>query len=279
MQWHPLFAKMLRLLVQEYYDVQTGLPVGDAPRVADIVLLRLTSTQPPAFHGLLQYLTIWNVWEFKGRSVTARLHDLDLLVEVGLGIDRRLNEEQTRQRQPVVAAPDVSFWYIANHLGRRFLRDAQDILGRIMRLSPGVWRSQILRHPLFLVDGRTVPVERESVPLHLVGEESPVIEPALARVIVDEPGFWELYGSILGVLHPSIWKEAKRMATAKRKTRGLDFRPFVEQVGLEKFLESFEIGTLIDMVGPKKIVKALGVKQFLANLSTEEKQQLKELLK
>ena len=47
MQWHPLFAKMLRPLVQDYYEVQTNLPVGDAPRAADIVLVQLTSDQPP----------------------------------------------------------------------------------------------------------------------------------------------------------------------------------------------------------------------------------------
>ena len=39
MQWHPLFAKVLRPLMQDHYDVKTNLPVGDAPRSADIVLL------------------------------------------------------------------------------------------------------------------------------------------------------------------------------------------------------------------------------------------------
>ena len=38
MQWHPLFANMLRPVVRDYYDVETNLPVGDAPRSADIVL-------------------------------------------------------------------------------------------------------------------------------------------------------------------------------------------------------------------------------------------------
>src|SRR5260370_21894127 len=31
MQWHPLFAQLLRPLVQDYYEVQTNVPVGDAP--------------------------------------------------------------------------------------------------------------------------------------------------------------------------------------------------------------------------------------------------------
>ncbi len=279
MQWHPLFAKMLRPLVQEHYEVNTNLPVGDAPRAADIVLLRRTSDDPLPYRGLLNHLTVWNVLEFKGRNVSARLRHLPLLVELGLGIARRLNEERIRQRQRIVAAADVSFWYMANHLGRRFLADARQLLGGLDAASPGVWRSHVLHHPLFLVDGRAVPVDRESVAVHLAGEESPEIEQALARVVVEEPGFWELYGSLLGALHPNIFEEANRMATAKRKTRGLDLRPFIKQVGLDKFFEVIEMEDMIGTIGPKKIVKAIGVDRFLANLSAEERQRLKELLK
>jgi hypothetical protein len=41
-QWHPLFAELLRPLFEDYYDVQTNVPVGDVPREADIVLLQRT---------------------------------------------------------------------------------------------------------------------------------------------------------------------------------------------------------------------------------------------
>src|ERR1043165_5110204 len=176
MQWHPLFAKMLRPVVQDHYEVETNLPVGDAPRSADIVLVRRTSDQPPPFQSLLQHLTIWNILEFKGRSVRARIRDLDLLVELGLGVDRRLNEERIRQKQRLLSETDVSFWYIVNHLGTRFLRQARERLGSIEQASPGVWRGQLLRRSLLLIDGRAVPVDRESVALHLAGEESQAID-------------------------------------------------------------------------------------------------------
>ena len=270
MQWHPIFAKMLRPLVQDYYEVVIGLPVGDAPRIADIVLLRRTSDQPLPFRGLWHHLTTWNILEFKGRTVSARVHDLDLLVELGLGIARRLNEERARQRERAVAPAEVSFWYITNHFGRRFLREAGDVLGPIAEASPGIWRCQVMRRSLFLVDGRTVPVDRESVPLHLAGEESPVIESALARVIVDEPGFWELYGPLLGVLHPNIIEEANRMATSKRKSRGLDLRPFINYVGLEKFLEAIELRELMTTVGPKRVVKEMGVEWLFSQPNAED---------
>ena len=282
MQWHPLFAKMLRPLVQEHYAVETNMPVGDAPRAADIVLVRRTSTQPPPFRSLLHHRTTWNILEFKGRSVSARIRDLDLLIELGLGVDRRLNEERTRLRQPPLDAAEVSFWYIVNHLGRRFLREARERLGDIEEASPGVWRSQILRRSLFLVDGRAVPVDRESVALHLTGEESRAIDQELARVIVDEPGYWELYGPLLGVLHPSIFAEASRMAKAKGKSRGLDLRPFVEKIGLKEYLSVVDMHEAMKTVAPKKMVKDLGIeglRSLLAQLTDQEWQALKETRK
>jgi hypothetical protein len=109
MQWHPLFAKMLRPIVHEHYAVETNVPVGDAPRSADIVLLRRIDSGPTPFRGLLRHLTTWNVLEFKGRSVSPRLRDLDLVVELGLGLDRRFNEERTRQKQRPLDPTEVSF--------------------------------------------------------------------------------------------------------------------------------------------------------------------------
>src|SRR5262249_44194496 len=119
--WHPLFAQLLRPLLQDYYEIRTNLPVGDLPREADVVLLRLTAATPPPFHGLWRPLPPWNLLEYKGPSDDPALRDLDLLVELGLGIDRRLNEGHVREGHAVRARADVSFWYIANHLGRRFV--------------------------------------------------------------------------------------------------------------------------------------------------------------
>ncbi len=278
MQGHPLFAKMLRPLVQEHYEVQTNLPVGDAPRAADIVLVRRTSDRPPMFRGLLRHFTTWNIIEFKGRSVSPRIRDLDLLVELGFGIDRRLNEERTRAQQRPLDVAEVSFWYIANHLGRRFLRHARELLELVEEASPGVWRSQVLRRPLFLVDGTSVPVDRESIALHLAGEESPVIEQALARVIVEEPGFWELYGSLLGALHPNIYEEANRMAKSKGKRGELDLRPFIEKVGLKKYLAAVDVGDVLATLGSKKFIEAVSVDELIAYLPVKVRRELKERL-
>jgi hypothetical protein len=68
MQWHPLFAELLRPLIENYYEVQTNVPVGDAPRAADLVLVRRTSPSEPPFEGLWRWLTAWNIVEFKGHG-------------------------------------------------------------------------------------------------------------------------------------------------------------------------------------------------------------------
>jgi hypothetical protein len=39
-QWHPIFARLLRPLVESHYDIRTNVPVGDVPREADVLLLR-----------------------------------------------------------------------------------------------------------------------------------------------------------------------------------------------------------------------------------------------
>ena len=129
MRWHPFFAYLLRKLLQDYYEVETDVPVGDLPRQADIVLLRRTAPAP--FVGVWRHLTIWNVLEFKGPTDDPALRDLDLLLEVGLGIDRRLNEDRREQGQPLVEREEVSWWFLANHVGARFRAEAERLLGAL----------------------------------------------------------------------------------------------------------------------------------------------------
>jgi hypothetical protein len=82
-QWHPIFARLLRPAVDAFYDVQTTVPVGDAPREADFVLLRRTASAPPPFRGLWRCLRAWNILEFKGPAVLPRRRDVDRLIELG----------------------------------------------------------------------------------------------------------------------------------------------------------------------------------------------------
>lgn len=100
----------------------------------------------------------------------------------------------------------------------------------------------------------------------------------MAHIIVEELGYWELYAPLLGTLHPNIWTEAKNMAKSKGRSKELDLSPLVEEVGLEKYLAVVKVGDYISAFGAKKVLKEIGVKGILANLSSEDRQKLKEQL-
>jgi hypothetical protein len=91
-------------------------------------------------------LTRWNILELKGRSESPRVADVDLLAEVGVGIDRRLHEKEPDAAE--VNRGDVSFWYLANHLGKRFLRDVIELTGKLEPVGMGLWRGRLLGRPL-----------------------------------------------------------------------------------------------------------------------------------
>jgi hypothetical protein len=196
-QWHPILGKLLRPAVEAHYIMQSNVAVGDAPRESDLLLLRRKGSIRPPYRGLWQHLTVWNVLEYKGPSVSPRSRDVDRLVELGLGIDRRLNEERMQRGQREIPAAEVSFWYLANHLGRRFLREVEWKVGALEEVGVGLWRSQVLRHPVFWVSSIDLPVEEDSLPLHVLGREPPEIEREVARLVAERPDLQQRYGGWL----------------------------------------------------------------------------------
>jgi hypothetical protein len=268
-QWHPTFARLLRPLLEGHYDVKTNFPVGDAPRQADIVLRRRTSQGPLPFRGLWRHLTPWNVLEFKGPTVSPRGEDFDPLVELGLGIHRRLNEERDREGQPWLGPAEVSLWYLANHLGSRLLRQWRGHVGALEGHGPGVWRCVVLRRPVFLVSGDELPVEKDSLPLHLIGKESLETERQLGEFLVGHTALWEEYGGWLAALHPQVWKEVEAMARTEREKFDFDFGPLVETVGLKPLLEAF---------GLERVVEELGKEELRSRLPPEVRRRLIEQL-
>ncbi len=86
-QWHPLFAHLLKLLFDPYYEVQTEVPVSDLPRRGDLLIIRRQAAAAGVFQGLWSHLTDWNVVEFKGPSDAPEEDDLELLVHVGTGFE------------------------------------------------------------------------------------------------------------------------------------------------------------------------------------------------
>jgi hypothetical protein len=295
--WHPLFAHLLRPVLEGYYEVQTNVPVGDAPREADLVLLRRTSTRTLPFRGLWKALTTWNVLEFKGPTVSPRLSDLEPLVELGLGIGRRLNEERRKRGGRPLESQEVSFWYLVNRLGNRLLRAARHRLGQLDVHSPGVWRCTILQHLVFLVSTVALPVDEDSLPLHVVGKEPPEKEKAVADLVVAQPALWQQYGSVFATLHPSIWEEVRFMARTSGKKFQFDFRPaikhlglnyvieqvgvkpIIDEIGIKRAVEEMGLKRVVDEVGVKRVIEEVGLDALLAHLTPSQRQELKRRLK
>ena len=281
-QWHPLFAELLRPLLQDYYDVQTNVPVGDVPREADILLLRRTSEQPTPFLGLWRHLTAWNVLEFKGPTVDARVQDVHLLVEVGLGIYRRLNEERRRQRQKSLEPEQASFWYVVRSLGKRLQSALRRRVAQVEEIETGLWRGQILQHMIFLVSSETFTSQPDSVPLHLLVKRSPEHERELAHLVVEQPHFLEWYGTMLGALHAEAWMEVREMATTKRKGLDFDFSVIKDDMTPEndaQLVRTIGVERILKAIDPREIIREMGVDWLLANLSPAELRKLKDRLK
>jgi hypothetical protein len=90
-------------------------------------------------------------------------------------------------------------------------------LGHLEAHSAGVWRCRVLEHLVFLVSAVALPVDEDSLPLHVVGKEPPEIEKAVADLLVGQPALWRQYGGWLAGLHPRIWEEVRRMARTAGK--------------------------------------------------------------
>ena len=179
-------------------------------------------------------------------------------------------------------------WYLANHLGERFLGEAERLLGPSISLGDGLWRAQVLERVVFLLSRDVLPVERDSVPLHLVSREPMDRELALAREVVGQPGFWDLYGPWLAFLHPAIWEEVQRMVRASGTEPTLDLRPLIELVGYEQAMDQLDLKRILDALGAKRIVDEFGLKRLLSEvdlrsmasqLTPEEREELIRQLK
>jgi hypothetical protein len=276
-QWHPLFAQLLRPLLESYYEIQTNVAVGDAPRQADVLLLRRTSRTTPPFQGLWRWLTTWNVVEFKGPTVSARVDDLDALLELGLGIHRRLNEQRAKEQQPQVGRSEVSFWYMANHLGRRFLNAARGLAGALEELAAGVWRTTVWQRSLLLVSNRAVPVDRDSLPIHLLTPEPEATQQEVVRVLGAHRELWPSYAAWLAGAHPELMRELTHMGRKKAEAFQVNVRPLFEHLGWQEILRQVGVDALVANLTPQQrqeILRQTTMEDLVAQLTPDQRREI-----
>jgi hypothetical protein len=276
-QWHPLFIHLLRPRVEGYYEVRTGVPVGDLPREADLVLLRRIGAGRPPFQGLWRRLTTWNLLEFKGPTEDARSAHLPLLIELGLGIARRLNEEQRRSGSRLVPEGQIAFWYLANRLGRRFQAEAERLLGTVEEVAAGLWRTVVVGHPVNLVSTVDVAVD-DSLPLHVLAREPTAQERQVGQFVAATAERVAANGTTFAALHQEVWREVEAMARRHQRSFPFNLRLAVESIGIAEFIRQVGEDEVLNEIPAKRMVKKLGVETFLANLSPARRRELKRRL-
>jgi hypothetical protein len=234
--------------------------------------VRKTSDAPPPFRGLWSRLTAWNVLEYKGPTVSPRFDELHELTELGLGIHRRLNEMQAKARLPEVDYAETSFWYLVNHIGRRFQGRLQRYLPDVERVTDGVWQAHIYSHPVLLVSVKESRVERDSMPLHVLAGVPEDQRGTIAEILKAEPGLWSSYSAWMYVNEPEIWEEIAQMA-AKRKKPPVDYGPLIKYME-----ETNDVKRFLETMGAEQALAAFGEEEFLANLPPERREKLRQLL-
>jgi hypothetical protein len=249
-QWHPVFARLLGLLIEEYYEIQTEAPVSDLPRRGDFLVLRRHGGPSPPFKGLWMYLTELNVLEYKGPSDEAEEQDLEKLAHVGTGLTFKINEERRARGEAALSNREVSFFYLAPTLGPTFMVGAR-ARGHWEIEGLGLQAGRCWGHPTYLVAYHELPVEEDSVPLRLLEKETPR---ALAELVMGREDLRARFVSWLRTLHPDLWLEVRDMAA----TKGV--------IDWEKLSKYEDLAEVISFLPPERVIERLGVARAVQTL-------------
>jgi hypothetical protein len=298
-QWHPLFARLLRLLLDAFYQVETEVPVSDLPRKGDLFLLRRTGSAEPPFTGLWMHLTDWNLLEFKGPTDNPEEADLELLMHVGTGIAFRFNEERRQRGEAPLPNRRVSFWYLAPALGETFLGEVRARVEALTYLTGGLWSGRAWGHPVFFLSYRDAPVEPDTVPLHFLTPAPDAPPHSLAELLARRTDLLQRYDRWLFALHPHLWKEIRimthtpglptpdysvvaDMVDVEAMVHALGTERVIEALGVEQTVKALGPERVLDALGPERVLDALGVERVLelalSKMTPEQQRQLRQRL-
>jgi hypothetical protein len=111
-----------------------------------------------------------------------------------------------------------------------------------------------------LVSSIDLPVEADSLPLHIVGQEPLATERQVAKLVVEQTKLQQLYGGWMASLHQIAWKEIEAMVRKTGKGLTIDLRPAIESMGL---------GHVIEQVGTKRVIEEIGSKRFIEEIGRQ----------
>jgi hypothetical protein len=183
--------------------------------------------------------------------------------------------------------------YVAPTLGETFLGHVRS---RTLFDSQtgGLWRGRAWRHPVWLVSARDLPVEADTVPLHLLDRDPPAPR-AVGDLVVQQEELLRRFATWLRALQPLLWEEVRHMANkpagiidweAVSRVADLDevvrFLPpqhVIEILGAERALEVIGLARLIEAVGLPRLIEMAGPEKVLQELlKLVPAQQIQEML-
>jgi hypothetical protein len=252
---------LLRLLIKDFYEVQTEVPVSDLPRRGDLVLIRRYAAGPPPFEGLWSHLTDWNVLEFKSPTDAAEEDDLDLLLHIGTGIALRLNEERRMGGAERLENRQVSFWFLAPTLGETFLGHAR-LRTHFQYQTDGLWSGRVWGHPVWLLAYRDAAVEEDTIPLHLLDRE-PGAPVSLGKVVLKREELLRRFAGWLYALQPGLWKEIRQMASTSKSDSIIDWEAVGEIANLEEVIPHLSPERVIAVLGVQRAIETIGLPRVI----------------
>jgi hypothetical protein len=139
---------------------------------------------------------------------------------------------------------------------------------------------------VFLVSTVDLPVDDESLPLHVLAAEPPAREREVGQFLTATEERLAAYGGVFSVFHQATWREVETMAQRSRRTLTIDISPVVETLGLEEVLRQIGEEKVIRQIGEQKILREIGkkvmeqldVQTIWDNLPAAKRRQLKRLL-
>jgi hypothetical protein len=145
-------------------------------------------------------------------------------------------------------------------------------------VAAGLWRAAILGHAVYLASTVDLPVDADSLPLHLLALEPRERERQVGAFVVATPERVDAYGGLFAVLHQSVWQEVEAMARRGRRALTFDLRPAIETLGLAEVIRQIGEAEVIRQIGAKELLEELDVEAIVANLPAAKRRELKQRL-
>jgi hypothetical protein len=200
-----------------------------------------------------------SVLEFKGPGDGPELDDLELLVHVGTGLTYKFNEERRAKQEQRLANRQVSFWYLVPVLSEKFVGEAR-LWAAFIYQTGGLWTGQVWGHPVYLVSYRDVPVEEDSIPLHLL-DRDPGAPTELGELIAGREELARRFVTWLYSLQPTVWEEIRHMASTQTGPRIFEW---------EKIAKYADLGEVIRVIPPERVIQMLGVDRAIEVIGPEK---------